>query len=66
MTISPFFILNDVANIARYIHYCNSNFEYKEGTQWDWIMSDSYLALSISGMIMRSDFNVYTNFTIGT
>ena len=38
---------NDVANIARYIHYCNSNFEYKEELN-GWIMSDSYLALSIS------------------
>ena len=38
---------NAVANIARYIHYCNSNFEYKEELN-GWIMSDSYLALSIS------------------
>ena len=37
---------NDMANIAHYINYCNSNFEYNKELN-GWIISDSYLALFI-------------------
>lgn len=36
----------DVANIANYINYCNSNFQYNEKLD-GWIMPDTYLTLFI-------------------
>lgn len=37
---------NDSVNIASYINYCNSNFEYNKALD-KWIMSDGYLGLFI-------------------
>lgn len=37
---------NDSVNIASYINYCNSNFEYNKALD-KWIMPDGYLGLFI-------------------
>lgn len=37
---------NDSVNIASYINYCNSNFEYNKALD-KWIMPDGYLGLVI-------------------
>ena len=38
--------VNDSVNIASYINYCNSNFEYNKALD-KWIMPDGYLGLFI-------------------
>ena len=40
---------NDSVNIASYINYCNSNFEYNKALD-KWIMPDGYLGLFIPWM----------------
>ena len=39
-------LFNDSVNIASYINYCNSNFEYNKALD-KWIMPDGYLGLFI-------------------